>query len=120
MAVRALAEELLACGVVGKMRDGEREPAVCGQLPGELARIGLPLEDERPDRRRPGQLDRLGPIAKARPAGAEVIRARLERRERPTAVGIGVDGRLPRERQVACGDERADHGTAALVDGPAG
>src|SRR2546422_8474788 len=43
--------------------DREREPAVRRQLPGELARVGLALEDQRlADRRRLGELHHVRPI----------------------------------------------------------
>src|SRR5207247_9428109 len=89
----ALAEDLLARRVVGEVRDREREPAVRRQLPGELARVGLALEDQRlADRRRLGELHHVRPIAEARPARAQVVAARLERRHRPAAVAGGVAG----------------------------
>src|SRR5439155_3845649 len=91
VAERALRGELFAGRVVGEVRDREREPAVRRQLPGELARVGLALEDQRPvERRRAGEVHHVRAVAEAGPARAQVVAARLERRHRPAAVAVGV------------------------------
>ena len=118
VAEAALALELLARVVVGEAVERELQPAVRGELPGELARIGDGVERE-PHRGGAARAQRqdLDALGAAEGARVHVVRARLEARDDEVTARVGVHRRLARRLDVLRGhDDAVEAGAGRVVD----